>query len=122
MAPKTALTIEYPETIVVSKRVALKALMDRNRPDTIFCMGDMILIGVMYAVHELGLRVPADISIVGISNGFIPTLYNPKITYVETSGYKLGKLAFIQMMEALKQEEIKAEVTLDSMLVEGGSL
>ena len=100
----------------------LLALKEDKKPDTIFCMGDMILIGVMYAVHELGLSVPEDISIIGISNGFIPTLYNPKITYVETSGYKLGKLAFVQMLAALKQEEIKAEVILESVLVEGGSL
>ena len=122
LSPKTTLTIQYPENIAESKRVALVALSDRKKPDTIFCMGDMILIGVMYAVHELNLKVPDDIAIIGISNGFIPTLYKPKITYVETSGYKLGKLAFLQMMDALKQEEIKTEVFLKSMLVEGGSL
>lgn len=121
-APETALTVEYPESIAESKRVAFAALTNDNRPDTIFCMGDLILIGVMYAVHELGLKVPEDISIIGISHGFIPTLYHPKITYVETSGYKLGKLAFVQMMDALKQEEIETEVILDSVLVEGGSL
>ncbi len=122
LAPETVVTVRYPESIAESKTEALQALMDTNRPDTIFCMGDMILIGVMYAVHELNLKVPEDIAIIGISNGFIPTLYNPKITYVETSGYKLGKLAFVQMLTALKQEEIKAEVMLESMLVEGGSL
>lgn len=122
LSPQTSLTISYPETIAESKRVALAALMDPNKPDTIFCMGDMILIGVMYAVHQLGLKVPDDIAVIGISNGFIPTLYNPKITYVETSGYKLGKLAFVQMLSALKQEEIKPEVMLESVLVEGGSL
>jgi LacI family transcriptional regulator len=122
LAPKATLTIKYPESVAESKRVALHALTGRKKPDTIFCMGDMILIGVMYAVHELKLQVPEDIAIIGISNGFIPTLYNPKITYVETSGYKLGKLAFIQMIAALKQEEIKPEVMLESMLVEGGSL
>ncbi len=121
-APETDVTIAYPETVSESKRVAMAALTDLNRPDTIFCMGDMILIGVMYAIHELKLNVPDDIAIIGISNGFIPTLYNPKITYVETSGYKLGKLAFTQMLAALKQEEIKSEVILDSVLVEGGSL
>lgn len=123
LAPETALTIAYPESVSESKRIALTTLMDpKNKPDTIFCMGDMILIGVMYAVHQLGLKVPDDIAVIGISNGFIPTLYNPKITYVETSGYKLGKLAFVQMLAALKQEEIKPEVILESVLVEGGSL
>ena len=85
-------------------------------------MGDMILVGVMYAIHELNLRVPEDISVIGISNGFIPTMYNPKITYVETSGFKLGKLAAGQMLACLNKKAIAVEVFLDSILVEGGSL
>jgi LacI family transcriptional regulator len=85
-------------------------------------MGDLILIGVMNAVHKLKLKVPDDISIIGISNGLIPTMYDPKITYVETSGFKLGKLAFTQMLSCLKGGTIAEEVILESLLVEGGSL
>jgi LacI family transcriptional regulator len=121
-SPGTKLTIDYPETIAESKRVALEALKGKNRPDTIFCMGDQILIGVMYAVHKLKLKVPEDISIIGISNGLIPTMYDPKITYVETSGIKLGKLAFAQMLSCLRNDTTTEEVILESILVEGGSL
>jgi LacI family transcriptional regulator len=78
--------------------------------------------GVMHALHELNLRVPEDISVISISNGLIPTLYQPKITYVETSGYKLGKLAFQQMFSRLKANLEKETVFLESILVEGGSL
>ncbi len=85
-------------------------------------MGDMILIGVMYAVHKLKLRVPEDIAIISISNGLFPTMYDPKITYVETSGYKLGKLAFAQMFSCLRNDTTQEEVILESQLVEGGSL
>ena len=87
-----------------------------------FCMGDLILIGVMQAVHELDLKVPDDISIISISNGLIPTKYKPQITYVETSGFKLGKLAFSQMLSCLKAQHLPEEVFLESVLVEGGSL
>ena len=121
-SPKTKLTIEYPEGIAESKRVALEALREKHRPDVIFCMGDLILIGVMYAVHKLKLKVPDDIAIIGISNGLIPTLYDPRITYVETSGYKLGKLAFAQMLSCLKNDSTPEEAILESVLVEGGSL
>jgi LacI family transcriptional regulator len=121
-SPKTKLTIEYPESIAKSEKVALEALKDKNRPDAIFCMGDLILIGVMYAVHKLKLKVPKDIGIIGISNGLIPTMYDPKITYVETSGFKLGKLAFSQMLSCLRQVETAEEVILESPLVEGASL
>ena len=121
-SPETILTIDYPENITESKRVALEALKGKQPPDVIFCMGDMILIGVMYAVHELKLKVPDEIAIIGISNGLMPTMYDPKITYVETSGHKLGKLAFIQMLTSLKNNKEPTEVFLESILVEGGSL
>ena len=121
-SPETELVIEYPETIAESKRVTLLALEAGYRPDVIFCMGDQILIGVMHAVHQLDFNVPDDIAVIGISNGLIPTMYNPKITYVETSGYKLGKLAFRQMLASIKKEDVKQEVMLESHLVEGGSL
>ena len=122
LSPATELIIEYPEDINESKRVTLKALQEEPRPDVIFCMGDLILIGVMSAVHELSLKVPEDISIISISNGLIPTMYNPKITFVETSGYKLGKLAFSQMLSCLKDPGEPEEFIFESVLVEGGSI
>ena len=76
----------------------------------------------MRAVHKLKLKVPEDIGIIGISNGLIPTMYDPKVTYVETSGFKLGKLAFAQMLSCLKNEETAEEVIVESPLVEGASL
>lgn len=121
-APETKIKIDYPEGIAESKRVALDALKDADRPDVIFCMGDLILIGVMSAIHKLKLKVPDDISVISISNGLIPTMYDPKITYVETSGYKLGKLSFAQMLSCLRNESTPEEVMVESLLVEGGSI
>jgi LacI family transcriptional regulator len=121
-APETKLDIQYPESIAESKKVALEALQAEERPDVIFCMGDLILIGVMYAIHQLKIKVPDDIGVIAISNGLIPTMYDPKITYVETSGFKLGKLAFAQMLCCLKNGPGVDEVFLESVLVEGGSL
>jgi LacI family transcriptional regulator len=121
-SPKTKLAVVFLEGIVESERATLEALKSKPRPDVIFCMGDLHLIGVMHAVHKLKLRVPDDIAVISISNGFIPTLYNPRITYVETSGFKLGKLAFAQMLSCLRNASTPEQVILSSMLVEGGSL
>ena len=114
--------MDYPENSATSKQVAMAALTAAKPPDVIFCMGDLILIGVMKAIHELDLKVPADIAVIGISNGFIPAMYKPVVTYVETSGFKLGKLAFAQMLTCLKNGPSRDEVFLESILVEGGSL
>lgn len=92
------------------------------RPDMVFCMSDEILTGCMKAIQIKQLRIPADIAVIAISNGYIPKLYYPEITYVETSGYKLGKLAFSSMMACLGGSKFQQELTIESELVQGGSL
>lgn len=94
----------------------------KKKFDTIFCMTDEILIGVMKAVQALQIKVPSEIGIITISNGFIPNLYHPKISYVETSGYELGKLAFVQMMANIKGGKTLTELTVDAKYIEGDSL
>jgi LacI family transcriptional regulator len=116
------LVTAYPENIVESKKVTLQAFQQDEKPDVIFCMGDLILMGVMQAIHELKLKIPDDVAVISISNGLIPTLFSPKITYVETSGYKLGKLAFEQMLQSLQQKTISEEIFLEALLVNGGSI
>jgi LacI family transcriptional regulator len=101
----------------------LQHLKKKKTIDTIFCMSDEILIGVMKAIQKIKLNIPTDVSVIAISNGFIPTLFYPQITYVETSGYQLGKLAFKQMMASLADNGVLvSETTVDSKLVKGGSL
>jgi len=122
IAPGTKVIIDYPENSAVSKEVALAALTSATPPDVIFCMGDMILIGVMKAVHQLNLKVPEQVAVIAISNGFIPGMFNPVTTYVETSGFKLGKLAYGQMQARLKDEPVAEIVCVESLLISGGSL
>lgn len=121
-APVPRLTIDYPEGIEKSREVCLAALKSKDRPDVVFCMGDMILVGVMQAIHELQLKVPEEISVISISNGLFPTMYDPKITYVETNGGKLGNLAFSQMIAAIRQEPVREVSFLEAELIEGGSI
>lgn len=122
LSPETEVRYDFPEQAEESKKVAMAAFNGDNKPDTIFCMGDLILIGVMHAIHEKKLRVPEDVSVISISNGFLPNLYDPRITHVETNGYKLGKRAFAQMLSCLQGNTEPEEVFIESVLVEGGSL
>lgn len=93
-----------------------------EKPQAIFCMSDEILIGAMKAVQMMELKVPDEIALISISNGFFPKLYHPEITYVETSGYKLGKLAFDRMIAYIQGRKEAEELIVESVLVQGGSL
>lgn len=113
----------FASTPAEARQLVMNHFKSGNKPDVIFSMSDEILTGVMKAVQQLKLSIPADTSIISISNdGFIPGLYNPEITYVETSGYELGKLAFKRMIDHLEGKTFVQQLILPSKYVEGGSL
>jgi LacI family transcriptional regulator len=85
-------------------------------------MSDEILTGAMKALQALKLRIPTDISLLAISNGFIPSLFDPAITYVETSGVQLGRKSFEVLHRCISGNPPQVEVTIPARLVEGGSL
>ncbi|MGQ0740503.1 MAG: LacI family DNA-binding transcriptional regulator [Bacteroidota bacterium] len=98
------------------------SLSVKEKPDHVFCMSDEILTGAMKALHQSGLSIPKDISVLAISNGFLPGLFNPSITYLETSGAGLGKLAMKRMLERADGDSTARSIILPSRLVAGGSM
>ncbi|WP_369806195.1 LacI family DNA-binding transcriptional regulator [Desertivirga arenae] len=119
---ETTLTKAYAGSFLEALTVTEELLTKAERPDAIFCMSDEILTGVMKCLQKLNLKTPQDIGVIAISDGFIPTLYYPEITYAETSGTKLAKLSFTRMLSCLSGSPFVQELRLDSILVEGGSL
>jgi LacI family transcriptional regulator len=101
---------------------ALTALMGPDKPDTIFCMSDEILVGVIKAANKLKLSIPTDISMISISNGMIPSLFEPEITYIETSGNLLGKKSFDVLHRCLLGKPPQGEVMVGARIIEGGSM
>jgi len=95
---------------------------NNKKPDGIFCMSDEILIGAMKVIQRLELHLPLDIGIIAISDGFIPTFYHPQITYIETRGMKLAKMAFSRMLACVAGSSYVQELKIEPILVEGGSL
>jgi LacI family transcriptional regulator len=85
-------------------------------------MSDEILIGTMKAIQIMGLKPPADVGVIAISEGIIPTFYYPHITYIETSGFKLAKMAFSRMLACVAGSSYVQELKIESVLIEGGSL
>jgi LacI family transcriptional regulator len=86
-------------------------------------MSDEILAGAMKAFQQLKIKIPEQVKIISISNdGFIPKLFEPEITYIETSGYGLGKLCFKRMMDYNAGKTFIQEVLQPARLVEGASI
>jgi LacI family transcriptional regulator len=72
---------------------ALALLRPRSRPTAIFAGNDLMAMGALMAVRELGLRCPEDVSIVGFDNLDIADLLHPPLTSVQQPVYRLGSTA-----------------------------
>lgn len=116
------LTIEHAQNSKQAEEKTEHHFQPKQKPDAVFCMSDEILTGVMKCLQKMNLRWPKETGIISLSDGFYPKLYYPEITFIETSGYKLGKLAFERMMECLLGNTDAKELFVTSRFVEGGSL
>lgn len=68
-------------------------------PSAIFAGNDMIALGVLTALRELGLRCPQDVSLIGFDDLDIAEITNPQLSSVFQPGYQLGETAARLLLE-----------------------
>jgi LacI family transcriptional regulator len=63
------------------------------RPTAIFAANDMIALGALQAIRELGLRCPNDISVIGFDDLDLCENTEPSLSSVSQPGYQMGTTA-----------------------------
>jgi DNA-binding LacI/PurR family transcriptional regulator len=86
-------------------------------PTVIFCGSDLIAMGVMSALEEAGVRIPEDVSVVGIDDIAFAFLARPPLTTIRVPREHLGITAFnaLDKMLTLKRK-FGAKYTLETEL------
>jgi len=70
-------------------------LLDRpQRPTALFCDDDVLAGGAYLAARERGLRIPADVSVVGFDDLPFAKVFDPPLTTIAIDGGQLGEIAF----------------------------
>src|SRR5690606_11575124 len=73
-----------------------------ERPTAIFAANDDMAAGVMRAASELGLRVPAEVSVCGFDNTPIAKHIFPQLTTVQQPTRDMGQVATMQLLAAIR--------------------
>ena len=114
--------IEHCSSTQEARNITKQYFSKKEKPDAVFCMSDEILIGVMKSLNEMKIEIPSQAGVISLSDGFLPSIYTPEITYIETSGYKLGKLAFTRIVNCINGNTEPVELFINTPFVNGGSL
>ena len=117
-----AIDVEHCSSTQEARNITKQYFSKKEKPDAVFCMSDEILIGVMKSLQEMKINIPEQAGVISLSDGFLPSIYTPEITYIETSGYKLGKLAFTRMMNCMDGKTEPVELFINSPFVAGASI
>lgn len=73
---------------------AIRNLMQQEiKPDAVFCANDTTALSVIIYLHEIGIRVPEDMVIVGFSNEPFSEVVTPSISTVKQPGFLMGQKA-----------------------------
>jgi DNA-binding LacI/PurR family transcriptional regulator len=75
------------------RAAALDLLGGPDRPSAIFCCNDLQALGVYQAARSLGLRIPADLSVVGFDDLPITALADPPLTTVHQPLFDMAQAA-----------------------------
>jgi LacI family transcriptional regulator len=109
----------------VGYQVALDVLKNhRPKPSALLCFNDVVAMGAYRAAHELGLQIPADISIVGFDNIRMSAVLGPPLTTVSIFPDRIGRAAAHILTDVLRsngRNRIRHE-TIRTELVECGSV
>lgn len=82
---------------------AANVLLDNpDRPSAILACSDYIAIGVMKTVRDLGLSIPADVSLVGFDDMAFAELVDPPLTTVRQPVQDMGRLAVRLLIDMLE--------------------
>jgi DNA-binding LacI/PurR family transcriptional regulator len=76
---------EYGDSVIaeVGRTTGLRLGSDTGRPTGIVALNDLLAIGLMAGLRETGLRVPHDVSVIGIDGLFLSAVSNPTLTTVQ---------------------------------------
>ena len=80
-------------------------LASRGRHTAVVCSNDLTAIGAMESIYEHGLRVPADISVVGYDGIELGAYAHPGLTTMSVPRRELASAAFLSLLSHRLTEE-----------------
>lgn len=82
-------------------RVTRELLARRSPPTALFACNDLMAIGALRAVDEVGCRVPADLSVIGFDDIDLARFTNPPLTTIAQDKTEIGLQAVRRLVERI---------------------
>jgi len=94
----------------------------RDLPTALFCECDYIAISVIKSLHELGIRVPDDVSIIGFDNIQEAMVITPELTTIHVEKERIAEVAVKTLIDIIENDDpISMKTWIDTRLISRNS-
>lgn len=102
--------------------LADKFIQRRCDATAIVCFNDSVAVGILHRFREQGVRVPEDVSIVGIDASAMGRMVYPSLTSVSLSPFAHGQECARILIEIIENRNVSRKTHIPIALVEGQSV
>jgi LacI family transcriptional regulator len=102
----TSLIIETDLTTIGGYNAMQKLLALRQRPTAIFAINDVLALGALRAAQSAGVRVPEQLSLIGMDDIFAAETTSPPLTTIAKPRYDIGTMAARFLLERIAKKPI----------------
>lgn len=91
-----------------------KMLKSNALPTAVFCSGDIYAIGVVRSIREHGLRVPEDVSVIGIDDILLSQYIEPALTTIRVDRKSLAEIAVSELVNGIEYGTKNGRIICDT--------
>lgn len=100
---------------------AMKSVLANGEHFTaVFAFNDISAIGAIRALEEMGLRVPADVSVLGFDDIYAAAFHNPPLTTIRQPLFEMGSIAAATLLERVRNtstEDVPRTISVEPTIV-----
>jgi LacI family transcriptional regulator len=109
--------IHPPSLVDAAAAAVARILAATPRPTAVVCLNDTAALGLLDGLQAAGVRVPADISVVGYDDLPIARRLAPPLTTVRQPNYELGQAAAELLLDEGRPGHTHREIRFEPSLV-----
>jgi LacI family transcriptional regulator len=92
---------------------ALNLLIKNPKLDAVFAFNDLMAVGAMQALQEVGKRIPEDIAIIGVDDIPLATIIHPQLSTLHVDLQKLGRVALKSLLNLVSDSPTPTNLKID---------
>ena len=97
----TCKNVTFEEGLEFAKQIAA----EHPDVDGIFVITDLVAVGVLAYFNEVGIKVPAQVKVIGFSNWFMSQVITPKLSTVDQPSFEMGVQSFKLLLEEINTKK-----------------